>query len=135
MKTHAKRKGDYYILNGTKSWITNSPIAEIFVVWAKDDKGDIRGFILEKGMKGLSAPPIHGKLSLRASIIGQIVMEDVQVPVENMFPDVKGLKGPFSCLNNARFGISWGALGAAEFCFHFTRKYALDRYLIDDYIY
>jgi len=97
------------------------------VIWAKDDNGDIRGFILEKGMKGLSAPKIEGKLSLRASITGQIVMDDVMVPKSNIFPNVKGLKGPFSCLNNARFGISWGALGAAEYCFHTARQYALDR--------
>jgi len=120
-------KGDHYVLNGSKTWITNSPIADVFVIWAKDDNGDIRGFILEKGMKGLSAPKIEGKLSLRASITGQIVMDDVMVPKSNIFPNVKGLKGPFSCLNNARFGISWGALGAAEYCFHTARQYALDR--------
>lgn len=106
-------------------WITNSPIADVFVVWAKDDQGDIRGFILEKGMKGLGANKIKGKLSLKASITGDIVMENVRVPKENVFPTVKGLKGPFSCLNNARFGISWGVLGAAEFCFHQARQYVL----------
>jgi glutaryl-CoA dehydrogenase len=129
MKTNAKldSNGKDYILNGSKMWITNSPIADVFVVWAKDDKGDIRGFVLEKGMKGLSANKIRGKMSLRASITGDIVMDNVRVPKENMFPTVKGLKGPFSCLNNARFGISWGTLGAAEFCFHMARKYTLER--------
>ncbi|CAD8088826.1 unnamed protein product [Paramecium primaurelia] len=131
MKSHAKKKDNYYILNGTKSWITNSPIADVFVVWAKDEKGDIRGFVLEKGMKGLSTPKIEGKLSLRSSITGQIIMDNVKVPQENMFTSVKGLKGPFSCLNNARFGIAWGTLGAAEFCFHHTRQYALDRKQFD----
>jgi len=127
MESRAVLKGDHYILNGTKTWITNSPIADVFVIWAKDEKGDIRGFVLEKGMQGLSAPKLEGKLSLRSSITGQIVMDDVKVPKENMFPEVKGLKGPFSCLNNARFGISWGTLGAAEFCFHRAREYTLDR--------
>jgi len=127
MEARAVLKGDHYVLNGTKTWITNSPIADVFVVWAKDEKGDIRGFVLEKGMQGLSAPKLEGKLSLRSSITGQIVMDDVKVPKENMFPEVKGLKGPFSCLNNARFGISWGTLGAAEFCFHRAREYTLDR--------
>lgn len=108
-------------------WITNSPIADVFVVWAKDEKGDIRGFILEKGMKGLQANKIKGKLSLKASFTGDIVMDEVRVPVSNVFPTVKGLKGPFSCLNNARFGISWGVLGAAEFCFHRARQYVLQR--------
>lgn len=121
MQTRAKKVDNYYVLNGSKTWITNSPIADTFVVWAKDDKGDIRGFILEKGMKGLSAPKIESKLSLRASITGQILMDDVKVPAENMFPEIKGLKGPFDCLNNARFGISWGVLGAAEACFHTAR--------------
>ena len=110
-------------------WITNSPIADVFVVWAKDDAGDIRGFVLEKGMKGLSAPKIEGKFSLRASITGEIVMDDVFVPEDNKFPDVKGLTGPFSCLNNARYGIAWGAMGAAEFCWHQARQYSLDRVL------
>ena len=108
-------------------WITNSPIADVFVVWAKDDAGDIRGFVLEKGWKGLSAPAIHGKVGLRASITGEIVMDNVFVPEENIFPDVRGLKGPFTCLNSARYGISWGALGAAEFCWHTARQYTLDR--------
>ena len=113
MKTRARLVGDEYIISGSKMWITNSPIADVFVVWAKDDNGDIRGFVLEKGMKGLSANKINGKLSLRASITGDIVMDEVRVPKSHMFPNVKGLKGPFSCLNNARFGISWGTLGAA----------------------
>jgi len=123
---------DSYILNGTKTWITNSPIADVFVVWAKcfsEEKGKdvIRGFILDKGMPGLSAPKIEGKFSLRASITGQIVMEDVEVPAENMLPYVEGLQGPFGCLNSARYGIAWGALGAAEFCLHTARQYTLDR--------
>ncbi len=127
MKTRAVKTAGGYTLKGSKMWITNSPIADVFVVWAKDEAGDIRGFVLEKGMKGLSAPKIEGKFSLRASITGEIVMDDVFVPEENKFPEVKGLTGPFSCLNNARYGISWGALGAAEFCFHQARQYALDR--------
>ncbi|MEZ0260479.1 MAG: acyl-CoA dehydrogenase [Alphaproteobacteria bacterium] len=127
MASRATKTKGGYILKGTKMWITNSPIADVFVVWAKDDAGDIRGFVLEKGMKGLSAPKIEGKFSLRASITGEIVMDDVFVPEENKFPEVKGLTGPFSCLNNARYGISWGALGAAEFCMHASRQYALDR--------
>jgi glutaryl-CoA dehydrogenase len=127
MVTNAKLKGDHYVLNGTKTWITNSPIADVFVVWAKDDNGDIRGFTLEKGMKGLSAPEITGKMSLKSSITGQIVMEDVKVPKENMFPDIKGLKGPFACLNMARLGISWGTIGAGEFCTHAARQYTLER--------
>jgi glutaryl-CoA dehydrogenase len=114
-------------MNGAKMWITNSPIADVFVVWAKDDEGEIRGYILEKGMKGLSAPKIEGKFSLSASITGEVVMNDVFVPEENLLPNVKGLKGPFGCLNKARFGISWGALGAAEFCWHAARQYTLDR--------
>jgi glutaryl-CoA dehydrogenase len=114
-------------------WITNSPIADVFVVWAKEvdanggGSGDIRGFVLEKGMKGLTAPKIEGKFSLRASVTGEISMQDVFVPEENKFPDVKGLTGPFSCLNNARYGIAWGSLGAAEFCWHQARQYTLDR--------
>ncbi|RMV38942.1 acyl-CoA dehydrogenase [Pseudomonas syringae group genomosp. 3] len=116
-----------YRLSGSKMWITNSPIADVFVVWAKDDAGDIRGFVLEKGWAGLSAPVIHGKVGLRASITGEIVMDNVFVPEENIFPDVLGLKGPFTCLNSARYGISWGALGAAEFCWHTARQYTLDR--------
>jgi len=129
MKTRAAKTDGGYILKGAKMWITNSPIADVFVVWAKDDAGDIRGFVLEKGMKGLSAPKIEGKFSLRASITGEIVMDDVFVPEENKFPEVKGLTGPFSCLNNARYGIAWGALGAAEYCWHQARQYTLDRVL------
>jgi glutaryl-CoA dehydrogenase len=108
-------------------WITNSPIADVFVVWGKTEDGKIRGFILEKGWKGLSAPAIHGKVGLRASITGEIVMDEVFVPEENMFPEVTGLRGPFTCLNSARFGIAWGALGAAEFCYETARQYTLDR--------
>ena len=127
MKSRAKKVDGGYRLTGTKMWITNSPVADVFVVWAKDDNGDIRGFVLEKGMEGLSAPKIEGKFSLRASITGEIVMEDVFVPDNNIFPEVKGLKGPFSCLNMARYGISWGAMGAAEACWHAARQYTLDR--------
>lgn len=126
MVTRAKRDGDDFILNGAKTWITNSPIADVFVVWAKDDAGAIRGYVLDRDMPGLSTPTLHGKFSLRASVTGQIVMEDVRVPAKNQL-DVKGLKGPFSCLNNARFGIAWGALGAAEFCFQTARDYTCDR--------
>lgn len=126
MRTTAKRTDNGYVLSGTKMWITNSPIADVFVVWAKLD-GDIRGFVLEKDMKGLSAPKIDGKFSLRASITGEIVMDGVEVPEDNIFPEVKGLKGPFSCLNKARYGIAWGSLGAAEFCWHAARQYTLDR--------
>jgi glutaryl-CoA dehydrogenase len=126
METRAKKVDGGYILHGNKMWITNSPIADVFVVWAKLD-GEIRGFILEKGMKGLSAPKIEGKFSLRASSTGEIVMDEVFVPEENIFPEVKGLKGPFGCLNKARYGIAWGALGAAEFCWHAARQYTLDR--------
>lgn len=126
MKTRAVKSGNSYRLTGAKMWITNSPISDVFVVWAKDEAGDIRGFVLERGMKGLSAPKIEGKFSLRASITGEIVMDDVEVPAENML-NVKGLTGPFSCLNSARYGISWGAMGAAEFCFHQARSYVLDR--------
>ncbi|KAJ6217747.1 hypothetical protein RDWZM_008904 [Blomia tropicalis] len=115
-----------YILNGTKTWITNSPVADVFIVWAKLD-GKIRGFILERGMKGLTTPKIMGKFSLRASATGMIQMEDVMVPEENIFPEIEGLKGPFSCLNNARYGIAWGALGAATFCFEAARNYTLER--------
>jgi glutaryl-CoA dehydrogenase len=114
-------------LKGNKMWITNSPIADIAVVWAKTEDDVIRGFVLERGMKGFSTPKIEGKFSLRASITGEIVMEDVFVPEENLLPNVQGLKGPFGCLNNARYGISWGALGAAEFCWHAARQYTLDR--------
>lgn len=126
MKTTAKDKGDHYVLNGSKTWITNSPHADVFVVWAKTDSGEIRGFVLERDMGGISTPKIEGKLSLRASTTGMIMMDDVKVPKENML-DVKGLKGPFSCLNNARFGIAWGTMGAAEFCFWQARDYALNR--------
>ncbi len=129
MKTRAKKVDGGYRLSGTKMWITNSPIADVFVVWAKDTSEDnaIRGFVLEKGMDGLSAPKIEGKMSLRASITGEIVMDDVFVPEENAFPDMRGLKGPFMCLNNARYGIAWGAMGAAEFCWHAARNYAMER--------
>src|SRR5262249_17003870 len=127
MRTRARKVDGGYVLKGSKMWITNSPIADVFIVWAKDDTGEIRGFILEKGMKGLSAPKIEGKFSLRASTTGEIVMEDVAVPEENLLPNVKGLKGPFGCLNNAPYGIAWGALGAAEFCWHAARTYTLNR--------
>ena len=127
MKSRARKVADGYVLKGSKMWISNSPIADVFMVWAKTDDGRVRGFILEKGMEGLSAPKIEGKFSLRASVTGEIVMEDVFVPDEQMLPNVSGLKGPFSCLNNARYGISWGALGAAEFCWHAARDYALSR--------
>jgi glutaryl-CoA dehydrogenase len=129
MKTRAEKVADGYRLTGSKMWISNSPIADVFVVWAKSAAHDnqIRGFILEKGMKGLSAPKIGGKLSLRASITGEVVMDGVIVPEENLLPNVSGLKGPFGCLNRARYGISWGAMGAAEDCFHRARQYGLDR--------
>jgi glutaryl-CoA dehydrogenase len=127
MVTRAKATQGGYLLSGAKTWISNSPIADVFVVWAKDDAGEIRGFILDKGMKGLSAPVIHGKIGLRASITGEIVMDQVFVPEENAFPDIRGLKGPFTCLNSARFGIAWGVLGAAEFCWHAARQYVMDR--------
>ena len=127
MATRAKKVPGGYSLTGAKTWITNSPIADVFVVWAKDEAGDIRGFILEKGWKGLSAPAIHGKVGLRASITGEIVLDEVFVPEENAFPDVRGLKGPFTCLNSARYGIAWGALGAAEACYETARQYVLDR--------
>ncbi|MEI8649709.1 acyl-CoA dehydrogenase family protein [Paraglaciecola sp. Hal342] len=126
MLSYARKVDDGYLLNGNKMWITNSPIADVFIVWAKLG-GVIRGFILEKGMAGLTSPKIEGKFSLRASITGEIVMQDVLVPEENILPDVKGLKGPFSCLNKARYGIAWGSLGAAEFCWHQARQYCLDR--------
>ena len=127
MKTRARKASGGYVLKGNKMWITNSPIADIAVVWAKTEDDIIRGFILERGMKGFSTPKIEGKFSLRASVTGEIVMEDVFVPEENLLPNVQGLKGPFGCLNNARYGISWGALGAAEFCWHAARQYTLDR--------
>jgi glutaryl-CoA dehydrogenase len=127
MTTRAKKVDGGYELTGTKAWITSSPIADVFVVWAKDDAGDIRGFILEKGWKGLSAPGTHGKLGLRTSITGEVVMDGVFCPEENAFPEVRGLKGPFTCLNSARYGIAWGALGAAEDCWFRAREYVLDR--------
>ena len=127
MVTRAKKVSGGYALTGAKMWITNSPIADVFVVWAKDDEGAIRGFILDKGAKGLSAPAIHSKVGLRASITGEIVMDNVFCPEENAFPEVRGLKGPFTCLNSARYGIAWGALGAAEDCFHKARQYTMDR--------
>jgi glutaryl-CoA dehydrogenase len=127
MVTRAKSVKGGYLLSGAKMWITNSPIADVFVVWAKTDDGLIRGFILEKGWKGLSAPAIHGKVGLRTSITGEVVMDEVFVPEENLLPEVSGLKGPFTCLDSARFGIAWGALGAAEFCWHTARQYTLDR--------
>jgi glutaryl-CoA dehydrogenase len=127
MKTNAKQTAGGYILNGAKMWITNSPIADIAVVWAKDEGGVIRGFIVERGMEGFSTPKIEGKMSLRASITGEIVLEDVFVPEENLLPNVQGLSGPFGCLNKARYGIAWGVMGAAEDCFHRARQYQLDR--------
>jgi glutaryl-CoA dehydrogenase len=127
MVTRAHAAPGGYRLSGAKMWISNSPIADVFVVWAKTDDGVIRGFVLEKGMAGLSAPKIEGKFSLRTSITGEIVMDDVFVPEENRLPGVEGLKGPFGCLNSARYGIAWGALGAAEFCWHAARQYVLDR--------
>lgn len=127
MITHARKVPGGYSITGNKMWITNSPIADVFVVWAKDDEGQIRGFILEKGWKGLNAPAVHAKVGLRASITGEIVMEEVFCPEENAFPEVRGLKGPFTCLNSARFGIAWGALGAAEDCYTKARQYVMDR--------
>ena len=129
MKTRAEKVSDGYVLRGSKMWISNAPIADVFVVWAKSEAhgNEIRGFVLEKGMKGLSAPKIGGKLSLRASITGEIVMDGVHVPESALLPNVSGLKGPFGCLNRARYGISWGAMGAAEDCFHRARQYTLDR--------
>jgi glutaryl-CoA dehydrogenase len=132
MATRATKTAGGYKLKGGKMWISNSPIADVFVVWAREVSeggaaGEIRGFVLEKGMKGLSAPAVHGKVGLKASITGEIVMDDVFVPEENAFPEVRGLKGPFTCLNSARYGIAWGALGAAEDCFHRARQYVLDR--------
>jgi glutaryl-CoA dehydrogenase len=130
MRTNAEKVDGGFMVNGSKTWISNAPIADVFVVWAKSAEHDnkIKGFILEKGMKGLSAPKIENKLSLRASITGMIMMEDVFVPEENMLPEVEGLKGPFSCLNRARYGISWGAMGAAQFCFEASRDYGLERH-------
>jgi glutaryl-CoA dehydrogenase len=127
MQTRARKTNGGYVLHGTKTWITNSPIADVFIVWAKDDDGEIRGFILERGMKGLSVPKIEGKFSLRASPTGQIVMDEVEVPEENLMPGAVGLKGALGCLTKARYGIAWGALGAAEFCWHAALQYTLDR--------
>ncbi|MCK0094816.1 acyl-CoA dehydrogenase [Yoonia sp. F2084L] len=129
MKTTAKKTADGYVINGSKMWISNAPIADVFVVWAKSDahEGKIRGFVLEKGMKGLSAPKVGGKLSLRASVTGEIVMDNVAVSEEALLPGVQGLKGPFGCLNRARYGIAWGVMGAAEACWHAARQYGLDR--------
>ncbi len=127
MVTRARSVDGGFELTGSKMWITNSPVADVFVVWAKDDAGSIRGFVLEKGMPGLTAPKILGKVGLRASITGEIVMDKVFVPAENAFPEVRGLKGPFTCLNSARYGIAWGAMGAAEACWHQARQYVLDR--------
>jgi glutaryl-CoA dehydrogenase len=131
MASRAKKTAGGWSLSGSKMWITNSPIADVMVVWAKDDEGTIRGFLLEKGMKGLSTPAIHGKMGLRASITGEIVMDAVFVPDDNLLPGVSGLKGPFMCLNSARYGIAWGAMGAAEFCWHAARQYTLDRKQFD----
>lgn len=130
METNAKPVDGGFILNGAKSWITHSPVADVFVVWGKLD-GVIRGFILERGMKGLSTPTIEGKFGLRASVTGQIVMEDVEIPAENLLPNIKGLGGPFGCLNSARYGISWGALGAAQNCLEVSRQYTMDRIQFD----
>ncbi|MAI05767.1 MAG: acyl-CoA dehydrogenase [Alphaproteobacteria bacterium TMED87] len=127
MITKARKNNNGYVLNGVKTWISNSPIADIFVVWAKLEDGKIRGFLIEKGTKGLSAPKIEGKLSLRTSLTGQIILDEVEVNQNSILPNVEGLKGPFGCLNKARYGISWGALGAAESCWHLSRNYALDR--------
>ncbi len=130
MRTFAKKVDGGYVISGSKTWISNAPFADVFIVWAKSEThgGGIRGFILEKGMKGLSAPKIEGKLSLRASTTGMIMMDDVEVGEDALLPDVQGLKGPFGCLNRARYGISWGAMGAAEFCMHAARQYGLDRH-------
>lgn len=127
MRTRARKNGKNWVLNGSKMWITNSPIADVCLVWAKDDEGEIRGFLVERDRKGLTTPKIEGKFSLRASTTGEIALQDVEIPEENMLPGVKGLKGPFSCLNMARYGISWGVLGAAEFCWHTARDYVMDR--------
>src|SRR5699024_1460478 len=132
METTAVKTDDGWLLNGAKMWITNSPIADVAVVWAKakenrDDKGVIRGFLVEKDMDGFSAPATKYKMSLRASATGELIFEDVLVPEENVFPDIKGLKGPFTCLNSARYGIAWGAVGAAEFCYHKSRQYTKER--------
>ncbi|OYV67041.1 MAG: acyl-CoA dehydrogenase, partial [Acidiphilium sp. 21-66-27] len=127
MRTRAKKVDGGFVLNGSKTWISNSPIADVCLVWAKDDEGVIRGFLVDRDSKGLETPKIEGKVSLRASVTGMIMLSDVFVPEDRMLPGVKGLRGPFSCLNNARYGIAWGALGAAEFCWHAARQYTLDR--------
>ncbi len=127
MRTRAKTVDGGVLLNGSKTWISNSPLADVLLVWAKDDEGKIRGYLVDRGAEGLTTPKIEGKFSLRASVTGMIMMQDVFVPAENMLPNVTGLRGPFSCLNNARYGICWGALGAAEFCWHAARQYTLDR--------
>ena len=127
MMSRARKAEGGYVLTGSKNWITNAPIADVFIVWAKDDADQIRGFVLDKDMKGLSVPIIQGKVGLRTSVTGEIVMDEVFVPEDNAFPDVRGLKGPFTCLNAARYGIAWGALGAAEACWHTARQYTLDR--------
>ncbi len=130
MRTYAKKDGDGYSLSGAKTWISNSPFADVFVVWAKSEAhgGKVRGFVLEKGMKGLEAPKIKGKISLRASTTGMIQMDEVKLPADALLPGVEGMKGPFGCLNRARYGISWGSMGAAEFCYHAARQYGLDRH-------
>lgn len=127
LRTHAKKVDGGFLLNGTKTWITNSPIADVMIVWAKTDDGVIRGFVVTKDTKGVTTPKIEGKFSLRASLTGMIMLEDAFVPDDHLFPEVTGLKGPFGCLNNARYGIAWGVLGAAEFCWHAARQYTLDR--------
>jgi glutaryl-CoA dehydrogenase len=127
MATRGKKTNGGWLVSGAKMWITNAPLADVLLIWARDDGGVIRGFILERGMKGLSTPKIEGKFSLRSSVTGEVVMDNVFVPDENVLPEVSGLKGPFSCLNKARYGIAWGALGAAEFCWHAARSYTLDR--------
>ena len=132
MKSNAKKTSDGYILNGSKTWITNSPIADVLIIWAKDEGGVLRGFILEKGMKGLTTPKIEGKFALRASVTGQIFMEDVFVPDENLLPNVQSFKGPFSCLNYARYGIAWGSIGAAEFCWEAALDYSKNRVQFGD---
>jgi glutaryl-CoA dehydrogenase len=128
MRTRARRVADGYRLSGSKTWITNSPIADLFLIWARTDEGEIRGFILEKGWQGLSAPALHGKLGLRTSVTGQIVMDEVLAPEDSVLPGCAGLKGPYTCLNSARYGIAWGALGAAESCWHTARQYVLERH-------
>ncbi|MBN9510291.1 MAG: acyl-CoA dehydrogenase [Alphaproteobacteria bacterium] len=127
MRARARAADGGFVLNGAKTWISNAPVADVFLIWAKDDAGDIRGFLIEKDTPGLTAPKIEGKFSLRASVTGMVMMQDVFVPAENVLPGVKGLRGPFSCLNNARFGIAWGALGAAEFCWQAARDYTMQR--------